>query len=147
VVVVVASIDIELQPFTYKIGCRALLMCDTYFRVTLICADRLQWRNIARELVARVLNFAHEETYCLVVQAAWQAGRPRDGSSARESHADLEEEEFGISLLSVLGEVLGAIEGNWQGVVALRIFVALVTRLDCFLYHLIAEFMVLVISF
>jgi hypothetical protein len=28
----------------------------------------------------------------------------------------------------VLGEVLGAIEGNWQGVVALRIFAAVVTR-------------------
>ncbi|OBT60021.1 hypothetical protein VE03_10579, partial [Pseudogymnoascus sp. 23342-1-I1] len=108
---------------------KALNIHEFYAFATLRSGDRLQWRNIARELVARVLNFAQEETYCLVVQAAWQAGRPRDGSSARESHADLEEEEFGISLLSVLGEVLGAIEGNWQGVVALRIFVALVTRL------------------
>ena len=108
---------------------KALNLHEFHAFATLRSGDRLQWRNIARELVARVLNFAHEETYYLIVQAAWQVGRPREGSSTRESHADLEEEEFGISLLSVLGEVLGAIEGNWQGVVAVRIFVALATRL------------------
>jgi hypothetical protein len=59
----------------------------------------------------------------------WQAGRPGDGHYLRESHVDLDEEEFGSSLLSVLGEALGTVEGNWQGAVAVRNFVALTTRL------------------
>jgi hypothetical protein len=102
---------------------------EFYAFATLRSGDRLQWRNIARELVARILNFNHEETYMLVVQAAWQAGRPGDGSYLRESHVDLDEEEFGRSLLSVLGEALGTVEGNWQGAVAVRNFVTLATRL------------------
>jgi hypothetical protein len=109
---------------------KALNLHEFYAFATLRAGDRLQWRNIARELVARVLNFSHEETYELVVQAAWQAGRPgEDGRLCRVSHVDLEEEEFGISLVSVLEEGLGTIEGNWQGAVALRTFATLATRL------------------
>jgi hypothetical protein len=108
---------------------KGLNLHEFYAFATLRSGDRLQWRNIARELVARILNFNHEETYMLVVQAAWQAGRPGDGSYLRESHVDLDEEEFGGSLLSVLGEALGTVEGNWQGAVAVRNFVALATRL------------------
>jgi hypothetical protein len=108
---------------------KGLNLHEFYAFATLRSGDRLQWRNIARELVARILNFNHEETYMLVVQAAWQAGRPGDGRYLRESHVDLDEEEFGSSLLSVLGEALGTVEGNWQGAVAVRTFVALTTRL------------------
>lgn len=35
---------------------------------------RLQWMNIARELVARVLNFGTEEVHLLLLQASLQAG-------------------------------------------------------------------------
>lgn len=108
---------------------KGLNLHEFYAFATLRSGDRLQWRNIARELVARILNFNHEETYMLVLQAAWQAGRSGDGRYLRESHVDLDEEEFGSSLLSVLGEALGAVEGNWQGAVAVRTFVALATRL------------------
>jgi hypothetical protein len=108
---------------------KGLNLHEFYAFATLRSGDRLQWRNMARELVARILNFNHEETYLLVVQAAWQAGRSRDGRYLRESHVDLDEEEFGSSLLSVLGEALGTVEGNWQGAVAVRTFVALATRL------------------
>ena len=108
---------------------KALNLHEFYAFATLRSGDRLQWRNIARELVARVLSFSHGETYALVVQAAWQAGRPGDGRTCRESHVDLEEKEFGISLLSVLEEALGSVEGNWQGAVAVRTFIALATRL------------------
>jgi len=108
---------------------KGLNLHEFYAFAILRSGDRLQWRNIARELVARILNFNHEETYMLVVQAAWQTGRPGDGSYLRESHVDLDEEEFGLSLLSVLGEALGTVEGNWQGAVAVRNFVALATRL------------------
>jgi hypothetical protein len=89
---------------------------------------RLQWRGLARELVARILNFRYEETYMLVVQASWQVGcsgtRP-----CRESHIDLEEEEFGMSLLSALEDALGTVEGNWQGASAARTYIAVASRL------------------
>jgi hypothetical protein len=65
----------------------------------------------------------------LLAQAAWQVGCPGDGMSCRQSHVDLEEEEFGIALLLVLKKALGTVERNWQGAVAVRTFVTLATRL------------------
>ncbi|CZS96689.1 hypothetical protein WAI453_010110 [Rhynchosporium graminicola] len=35
---------------------------------------RLQWLNIARELVSQTLNFGAEDVYLLLLQASWQAG-------------------------------------------------------------------------
>lgn len=89
---------------------------------------RLQWRNIVRELIARVLNFNSQETNLLVTQAAWQTG-PFSEKVSRESHVDLEEKEFGKSLLSVLSDAFDAIESNWQNTTAARTFIALTTRL------------------
>ncbi len=106
-----------------------LTMHEFYAFGTLRSGHRLQWRNIARELTARVLNFSCHETQALLTQAAWQVGPCSKGEVCRESHADLEEEEFGKSLLSALNDAVGTIEGNWQGAAAARTFVALATRL------------------
>ncbi|KAH8676420.1 hypothetical protein BGZ60DRAFT_562097 [Tricladium varicosporioides] len=114
---------------------KSLNLHEFHAFAVLRAGDRLQWRNIARELVPRVLNFSHEEINLLVTQAAWQVGRSGDGRPCRESHIDLEEQEFGISLLSVLDEVLAAVEGNWQGVVALRTFAVLAARLLSMSYY------------
>lgn len=106
----------------------ALTMHEYYAFGTLRSGFRLQWRNIARELTACVLNFNRQEVNILVTQAAWQVG-PISGDLYRESHVDLEEEEFGTSLLSVLNNVVDTIESNWQSVTAARTFVALASRL------------------
>lgn len=109
--------------------CPALLTMHEYYAFgTLRSGSRLQWRNIARELTACVLNFNCQEVHSLLTQAAWQAG-PISGNVCRESHVDLEEEDFGRSLLSVLNNAVDAIEGNWQSVIAARTFVALTSRL------------------
>lgn len=107
----------------------ALRMHEFYAFGTLRSGHRLQWRNIARELIARVLNFRCYETHALVVQAAWQVGPFGIEGICRESHFDLEEEDFGVSLLSALDDALGTIEGNWQGAMAARTFIALAIRL------------------
>lgn len=107
----------------------ALRMHEFYAFGTLRSGHRLQWRNIARELVARILNFSCYETHALVVQTAWQVGPCGLEGVCRESHVDLEEEDFGVSLLSALEDALGTIEGNWQGATAARTFIALATRL------------------
>lgn len=106
-----------------------LTMHEYYAFITLRSGHRLQWLNIARELVAHVLNFNREETYTLVTQAIWQAGPFDKLNACRESHIDPKEEEFGHSLLSALNDALDSIEGNWQGAVAARAFVSLTTRL------------------
>jgi hypothetical protein len=95
---------------------------------TLRSGHRLQWLNIARELTTRILNFSHEEIHLLIIQASWQAGCS-GFKKCRDSHLELEDIEFGVSLLSALEEAIGTVEGNWQGAVAVRIFVALTTRL------------------
>lgn len=106
-----------------------LRMHEFYAFGTLRSGHRLQWRNIARELIARVLNFNCYETQALVFHAAWQVGPFGIEGVCRESHVDLEEEDFGVSLLSALEDALGTIEGNWQGATAARTFIALATRL------------------
>ena len=106
-----------------------LTMHEFYAFGNLRSGHRLQWRNIARELTTRVLNFRCYETHALLIQAAWQAGPFSKGKMCRESHADLEEKEFGKSLLSALNDAVGTIEGNWQGAAAARTFIALATRL------------------
>ena len=73
----------------------ALTMHEYYAFGTLRSGHRLQWRNIARELTARILNFSCHETQALLTQAAWQVGPFSKGEVRRESRADLEEEEFG----------------------------------------------------
>lgn len=109
--------------------CPAVLTMHEYYAFgTLRSGFRLQWRNIARELTAHVLNFNCEEVHILISQAAWQAG-PSSRDDCRESHVDLEEDDFGKSLLSVLNNAVGTIESNWQNAVAARTFVALTARL------------------
>jgi hypothetical protein len=108
---------------------RDLNMHEFYAFTTLRSGHRLQWRNIIRELTTRILDFSREETYLLIVQAAWQAECSHDTEVARDSHVDLEEVEFGLSLLSTLEDSLQTVEGNWQGAMALRTFVVLATRL------------------
>jgi hypothetical protein len=76
-----------------------------------------------------VLNFNREETHFLILQAIWQAGPSGIGKTCRDSHIDLEEEEFGLSLLAVLEESINSISENWQAVVAVRTFLAVATRL------------------
>jgi hypothetical protein len=108
---------------------RHLTLHEFYSFATLRSGYRLQWRNVARELVTGILNFNREETHLLILQAIWQAGPSSASSSCRESHVDLEEEEFGLTLLSVLKENITNVEENWQAVVAVRTFVAVVARL------------------
>lgn len=66
---------------------------------------RLQWRNLAREVTSRTLNFSHKEMYMLVVQTAWQVGCSSE-RPCQKSHIDLKEEDFGMSLLSALEDAL-----------------------------------------
>ena len=106
----------------------SLNLHEFYSFASLRCGHRLQWRNIARELVSRILNFSHNETYFLVVQAAWEAGPPAQ-DIFRGAHLDLAEEEFGLSLLAALDDAFSTVENNWQGAPAVRTFTALSARL------------------
>ena len=108
---------------------KSLTMHEFYAFGTLRSGYRLQWRNIARELTARILNFKCYEVSALIVQAAWQVGPSKKSQICREAHIDLEEVGFGKSLLLALDDALETIEGNWQGASAVRTFTALATRL------------------
>ena len=108
-----------------------LTLHEFYAFGSLRSGHRLQWRNIARELTAKILNFSHEEVHTLILQSIWQAGpwsknRP---NVCRDSHIDLEEEEFGMSLISAIDDSLMSVAGNWQAVTAVRTFIVLTTRL------------------
>ncbi|KAK0127299.1 hypothetical protein ONS96_006849 [Cadophora gregata f. sp. sojae] len=106
----------------------SLTLHEFYSFSTLRSGHRLQWRNIARELASQALNFNHRETHLLMMQAAWEAG-PASLCPARDSHIDLEEFDFGMSLISALNEGLSCVESNWQGASAVRTFTTLALRL------------------
>ena len=101
---------------------------EQYSFAILRSGHRLQWRNILRELLSGSLNFSRQETYMLVVQTAWQAGCS-NRKFWRESHEDLEEEQFGLSLTIALEKAISTVEGNWQGANAVRIFNVIASRL------------------
>lgn len=110
-------------------NCPAGLNLHEYYSfASLRSGYRLQWRNILRELMNGSLRFDHVEAYMLIVQTAWQAG-PSSGNFWRESHEDLQEEQFGISTTTALEEAIGMVEGNWQGANAVRIFIVIASRL------------------
>ncbi|KAI9728103.1 MAG: hypothetical protein M1834_007819 [Cirrosporium novae-zelandiae] len=106
-----------------------MTMHEFYAFATLRSGHRLQWRNIARELAAPVLHFNHEEVHILFAQACWQAGPLCKMRSCRQAHVDLEEDDFGLTLQSVLDLSLESIKRNWQGAPAMRTFIILATRL------------------
>lgn len=107
----------------------SLTQHEFYAFATLRAGHRLQWRNIARLLTDRVLNFAHNEIGQLIAQSIWQAGPSSSDSIYRESHVDLEEEQFGMSVLMTLNLCLSSVESNWQGAATVRTFTALAARL------------------
>ncbi|KAE9375857.1 hypothetical protein N431DRAFT_556187 [Stipitochalara longipes BDJ] len=90
---------------------------------------RLQWLNIAREIVSRTLDFGKEEVHLLLLQASWQAGPSALQQVSRDSHIELEEEGFGQDLVSSLEAGFSSIESNWQGSVAALTFITLAARL------------------
>jgi hypothetical protein len=85
--------------------------------------------NIARELLCRTLDYGKEEVHLLLLQASWQAGPSALGQTSRDSHIELEEEDFGQGLLSALESGLTSVESNWQGSVAALTFISLAARL------------------
>ncbi|EKD21257.1 hypothetical protein MBM_00370 [Drepanopeziza brunnea f. sp. 'multigermtubi' MB_m1] len=106
----------------------AITLHEFYAFCTLRAGHRLQWRNIARELASQVLNFQHVETHILLLQSAYEAG-PGNDKTARDSHLDLEEEHFGLTLVTCLNDGLSSVEANWQGASAVRTYTALAIRL------------------
>ena len=108
----------------------SLTLHESYAFASLRSGHRLQWRSIARELTARVINFNRSEAHMLIAQAAWQVG-PLSGLKdyLRQSHVDLAEEEFGAFLIIALRDSFDAVESNWQGASAARTYTILVLRL------------------
>jgi hypothetical protein len=92
---------------------------------------RLQWQNIARNLVNGELTFNREEVSALITQAAWQVGPDSSSllSVAKDSHTCLEDVSFCMDTLQALERALTLIEKNWQGATALRTFSILVARI------------------
>ncbi|PGH03627.1 hypothetical protein AJ79_07319 [Helicocarpus griseus UAMH5409] len=103
---------------------------EMYAFCSLRSGHRLQWRNIFRELISRTMNFNHWETNILLQAAIWQIGPYKAGAMLScESHADLQEERFGLDLISALGKAVGRMGGNWQEVLSMRTFVTIATRI------------------
>ncbi|KAJ4476568.1 hypothetical protein C8R41DRAFT_923340 [Lentinula lateritia] len=93
---------------------------------------RLQWMNIARELVAGDLSFHCESVHALLVQAALQVGSwevLNDGHWVLDWHQELENEVFTSKLLTALENLMLAISTNWDAVVSLRGVILLTCRI------------------
>lgn len=110
--------------------CSSELQLHEYLAFGLLRAGhRIQWLNIVRELRSRTLTFSNVEVNMLIMQSAWQAGPAGQSESCRESHIDLQELEFGNSLLYELENMLRGIEANWQEGIAAQTLIKLAARL------------------
>ncbi|KAF2802615.1 uncharacterized protein BDZ99DRAFT_401210 [Mytilinidion resinicola] len=113
--------------------CSASLNTDEFYAFgALRAGHRIQWLNIANELVSQVLSFGRQEVCDLVLQACWQAGPAEVGNSnliLRESHQVLQGGHVSIEILSGLEDCFSNIEKNWEGTTAARLFAALAARL------------------
>ncbi|KAG6887053.1 hypothetical protein C0992_001000 [Termitomyces sp. T32_za158] len=94
---------------------------------TLRCGAMLQWLNILRELRAQTLSFDCIEVHMLIAQASLQTGTIKHGKL--EWHEILEQPDFGLALLSEIGNLLLSIESNWHHIVTLQTLIILTTRL------------------
>ncbi|KAL0060620.1 hypothetical protein AAF712_012563, partial [Marasmius tenuissimus] len=85
----------------------------------------LQWMNIVRELLAKILTFSDEAVEILVKQAHSQMG-PLDGEGEGWAwHVELQDPGFHSVLLRELADLLESIRGNWAEVGAMRVVVML----------------------
>ncbi|KAF5393744.1 hypothetical protein D9757_000321 [Collybiopsis confluens] len=91
---------------------------------------RLQWMNIAREVVTGDLTFRSEAVHALVTQAAFQVGKwENEGPLILDWHRDLSNKAFCDTLLVNLKNLMLSISSNWDNVVGLRGIILLTCRL------------------
>jgi hypothetical protein len=91
---------------------------------------RLQWHNILLQLTVPSLNISRPDVFCLIMQAAHEAGPRGDAHGAlRSTHAILGEVRFGNALLGGLEDTLGRIAHQPNAEVALCVLVSLAVRL------------------
>jgi len=91
---------------------------------------RLQWWNIAAQLIAPLVDLNRPETILVILQCIYQVGPPpQSGETARSSHEMLQTGEFCSVLLGALREALDRITLNWASVTALHALIAIARRL------------------
>ncbi|KAF7944218.1 hypothetical protein EAE96_010620 [Botrytis aclada] len=111
-------------------NCPATLTLHEFYQfASLRCGHYLQWLNILRECEARLLDLNSNEVFQILTQSAWQVGPAACKLVCRDSHQDLEDETFGITLLLALDAIVSSVESNWQNVRAVRVVIILTTRL------------------
>ncbi|KAL8366469.1 hypothetical protein RB595_004986 [Gaeumannomyces hyphopodioides] len=90
---------------------------------------RLQWHNILLQLTVPSLNISRPDVFCLIMQAANEAG-PRGAYGAlRSIHDILGEARFGNTLLGGLDDALSRVADQRNAEVALCVLVSLAVRL------------------
>ncbi|KAI9850515.1 MAG: hypothetical protein M1838_005579 [Thelocarpon superellum] len=95
---------------------------------SLRAGERLQWRNILRELGLFNLSFNEEAVMSLILQAIWQAGSPAPDTIYRTAHEVFKESAFSTRLLEMLWRRLSMVEANWREQNAMFILVAIALR-------------------
>lgn len=81
---------------------------------SLRAGERLQWMSILRELASNDLSFNAEAVYCLIQQAALQAGTPNPETALRDSHIIFQDASFCTRLLELLNGRLDEVKANWK---------------------------------
>lgn len=91
--------------------------------------ERLQWYNIARELVSSSFSMNESSVHKLLCQAAWELGSPGSGTQLGEAHAFFEELASVNRLLESLEHRLRIISINWNEHYTLHTLVILGARI------------------
>ncbi|KAJ5527297.1 hypothetical protein N7513_011456 [Penicillium frequentans] len=89
----------------------------------------IQWQNILLELAMPSVDMKKVETAIFMLQIINQVGPSKAGTSLRQGHAILDDDEFTMNILSRIKETMGRIKDNWETIHGVNSLIRLTSKI------------------
>ncbi|KAJ5802893.1 uncharacterized protein N7503_005343 [Penicillium pulvis] len=89
----------------------------------------IQWQNILIELAMPSVDMKKVETAIFMHQIINQVGPSKAGTSLRQGHAILCDDEFTLNILSRINETMGRIKDNWETIHGFNSLIRLTSKI------------------
>ncbi|KAK6438570.1 hypothetical protein LTR95_005222 [Oleoguttula sp. CCFEE 5521] len=94
---------------------------------TLPLGRHVQWTNLLLQLSMPSIDYKKLDTTLVILQLIYQTG-PSGATTLRESHCCLLDEIFASKIVQALSDALDRVKANWESAQALRVLIAIATR-------------------
>ncbi|KAJ6005943.1 hypothetical protein N7451_003887 [Penicillium sp. IBT 35674x] len=89
----------------------------------------IQWQNVLLELAMPSVDMKKVETTIFMLQIINQLGPPKAGTSLRQGHAILCDDEFTVNILCRINETMERIKDNWETIHGVNSLIRLASRI------------------